>query len=266
MNSQEPNTSISRHITERNQMLCARAGLSCAVLMVIGWCALAQFIPPPSPNLSAAATADYWQHGTVMKMTGLVVALWGGTLYVPFIVGISWQMLRTGTHNRILAVVQGAAGIFATTFMTVPFTVMMAVAFRPDRPAELTQLLTDFGFIFALTTVTGFCLQNVVIGLAILQDQALTPVFPRWLAYFNFWLAFAFVPAALIPFFKTGPFAWNGVLSFWIPVGLFVAWIVVMSVMQHKAILANRELQAVSTGRDEARQGEVATPQAIAPE
>ena len=43
----------------------------------------------------------------------------------------------------------------------------------------------------------------------------------------------SFVPD---PFFKTGPFAWNGMFSFWIPGTLFFAWYVVMLVTISKAI------------------------------
>jgi hypothetical protein len=55
-------------------------------------------------------------------------------------------------------------------------------------------------------------------------------------------LALVFVPAALIPFFKTGPFAWNGVLSFWLPVGLFVVWLFVMWSVLTKAIRSQYDL------------------------
>jgi hypothetical protein len=54
-----------------------------------------------------------------------------------------------------------------------------------------------------------------------------------------------FVPAALIPFFKTGPFAWNGVLSFWLPVGLFVVWLFVMVLAVTQSI---RSQYAVTAG------------------
>jgi hypothetical protein len=225
-------------LSSRNQTAGAWCGALAATLLLIGWCVLARFLPPPSPNLTGDALAAYWHNGTTLKIVGFVVCMWGGILFLPFSIAIAMQVGKIGKHVRFWAYTAGGAGIFGTIFVTVPFVAFMAVAFRPDRPVEVTQLFYDFAFIFALTTVQQFCVQNVSIGVAILQDRSATPVFPRWLAYFNFWLAFAFIPACLIPFFKTGPFAWNGILSFWVPVGLFVSWMFVMSWQSRKAIAA----------------------------
>ena len=238
MISTETIPSDLNRLSRRNQLICAWSGLVAVVLLLLGWCVLAGFFPPPSPNLSANAIADYWRHGTELKILGMVIGNWGGVCYAPFTIAITMQMLRMGEHNRILAYAQGAVGTFATVFVTVPMVFLMVVGFRPDRPVELTQLMNDLSFILALTTVMGFTVQNILIGLAVIQDRSTTPIFPRWVAYFNFWLALAFVPAAVSPFFKTGPFAWNGVFSFWVPVGLFCVWLFVMVSVLTKAIRA----------------------------
>jgi len=228
MISTEPVSPELTNMGRRNELICGWSGAAAAALLIIGWCIVAGFLPPPSPNLSANEIAEYWRNDTELKILGMVIGTWGGVCYAPFSIAITMRMLRMGKHNRVLAYAQGAVGAFATVFVTVPLVFLMVVGFRPERPVELTQLMNDLSFIFALTTVMGFSVQNILIGLATIQDRSEKPVFPRWVAYFNFWLALVFVPAALIPFFKTGPFAWNGVLSFWLPVGLFVVWLFVM--------------------------------------
>jgi hypothetical protein len=47
-------------------------------------------------------------------------------------------------------------------------------------------------------------------------------------------------PAVLIPFFKTGPFAWQGALEFWLAAGVFFGWIVVMTVVVHGSVTRQR--------------------------
>jgi hypothetical protein len=54
------------------------------------------------------------------------------------------------------------------------------------------------------------------------------PVFPRWVGFLNFWLAVCYTVGALLPFFKRGPFAWNGLFGFWLAVVSFFGWIFVM--------------------------------------
>ena len=74
-------------------------------------------------------------------------------------------------------------------------------------------------------------MQNIAIGIAAFKDTE-AKVFPRWLGYFNFWAALAFLPAALLYFFKTGPFAWDGVFVFWVPLTIFGA-LVLRHVLRH---------------------------------
>jgi len=56
------------------------------------------------------------------------------------------------------------------------------------------------------------------------------------LGYFNIWVALLFAPGGLITFFKTGPFAWSGLLAFYVAGTVFAAWFFVMVTMLVKAI------------------------------
>ena len=79
-------------------------------------------------------------------------------------------------------------------------------------------------------------LQALVIGLVILGDQTGKNIYPRWVGYFNLWCAFAFTPGVLLPFFKTGPFAWNGALSYYIPYFCWLCWYTTASIYMIKEV------------------------------
>ncbi|WP_236977409.1 MULTISPECIES: hypothetical protein [Mycobacterium] len=197
-------------------------------LVLLGWMVLAGFLPPPSPDLSPEQVADLWSHHTNAKRLGMVMCVWGGTLYVPFTLAVGLLLRRTEVGERVLSTTQTALGTFGTVFFTLNFLILAVVAFRPARPSEITQQLHDLGFIMTFSPVAPFTLQYIAIGTAILLDRSAAPIFPRWVAYANLWIGLLLVPACLIPFFKDGPLAWNGILSFWIPVVVFVAWFAVM--------------------------------------
>jgi drug/metabolite transporter (DMT)-like permease len=76
-----------------------------------------------------------------------------------------------------------------------------------------------------------------------MADKGNQPVFPRWAAYFNFWTAMLYLPAFMVTFFKAGPFAWNGLLAFWLALLVAGIWTVVMFVLLLKAI-RQQEAQA----------------------
>lgn len=217
-------------------------------LVLLGWMVLAGFLPPPSPELSPQQVADLWSHHTNAKRLGMVMCVWGGTLYVPFTVAVGLVLRRTEAGDRVLSTAQTALGTFGTVFFTLNFLILAVVAFRPARPSEITQQLHDLGFIMTFSPVAPFTLQYIAIGAAILLDRSATPVFRRWVAYANLWIGLLLVPACLIPFFKTGPLAWNGILSFWIPVAVFVAWFVVMFC----AITAAARAPHITQGRADA--------------
>jgi hypothetical protein len=51
---------------------------------------------------------------------------------------------------------------------------------------------------------------------------------PRWVGFANIWIAILFLPGALLPFFHSGPFSWNGIIGFWLVANALFGWIVIM--------------------------------------
>jgi hypothetical protein len=84
------------------------------------------------------------------------------------------------------------------------------------------------------------------ITIAILSDKSERPVLPRWLGWFNLWAQIIYLPGILIPYFKSGPLAWNGLLAFWIPVVVFTVWLCLITAMLLRAI--NEQEHAITEG------------------
>jgi hypothetical protein len=70
---------------------------------------------------------------------------------------------------------------------------------------------------------------------AIFHDRSPQPV-PALARFLQPWVALLLLPASMIIFFKTGPFAWTGVIGFWIPAAVFGVWYIVMTVVLLRAI------------------------------
>jgi hypothetical protein len=210
--------------TERfNLRLLVWSGPVCIVTVLLGWMVLAGFLPPPAPSLSRAEAIEVWRDHTNVKRLGLILCVWGGTLYVTFSMAVYYALRRSG--QRILAGAQAALGVFGTVFFTLNFFVLSMVPFRLDTDPEGIQPLHDLGFAMTFSPVPPFTFQYLLIALAILQGS---DVFPRWVGYVNVFCAVLLIPPCLIPMFRTGPLAWNGLFSFWIPVIEFTAWFFVM--------------------------------------
>src|SRR5262249_510136 len=131
---------------------------------------------------------------------------------------------------------QLAAGAFACLTFLVPAMMFAVTAFRPDRAADSTLLLNDMTWIFLVMPWPPFMAQNFAFAFAILSDTRTTPLFPSWLGSLNLWPPIISPPGALLPFFKSGPFAWNGIFVFWIPAIVFGIQFVANVVWLLKAI------------------------------
>lgn len=221
------------------QRLCAWSGIGCTIGWVVGFFWLAGFLPPPSPSDSAEEIARVFSENTLGIRLGMIVMMFGSVLYLPWSVGISMQMMRIEGEgkNAPMSYTQMLMGaIFVWVFLLGDYT-WQAAAFRPDEtPAVVTQRLNDLAWIFFINPVATIFVQGMAIGIVILQDKRPQPIFPRWAGWYNIWAVIVYLPGALIPLFKSGPFAWNGLLALWVPVFVFVAWMIGMTVFMLQAI------------------------------
>lgn len=227
------------------QRVCIWSGPVFIVIMLV--CLIAMgFLPPPSPAYDAVQIAAIYEENRTLIRAGSTVLMQGSILMLLWVAAISIQLRRVEQGTPILSLVQlicGVCGNFLFTFMAAAWTV---AAFRPEREATEIQAWNDFGWFLLIMPVTVLSVQAIAIGVAVLSDVRRQPLFPRWVGYFNFWLALLLLPGSLVTFFKSGPFAYDGILVFWIALTLFPSWSFVMAWSVDRAIRTPDEAPADS--------------------
>ncbi|GGN05198.1 hypothetical protein [Streptomyces fuscichromogenes] len=204
-------------------------GLFFAALLIAHW------IPPMAPSWSAERVAAFYTDHANSIRAGLVVMLVGAVATAPFVAALSSLIRRIDSRLEPLAAIQLVCGAANVAAIFVPVLIFTATAYRPDRSPDITMALNDTAWIMLVMNAFPAVGQAIVVGVAILADKRPTPLLPRWAAYLNFWMAFLFLPSILLTFFKTGPFAWNGILSFWVAAGAFGVWFLVMTPLMMRA-------------------------------
>jgi hypothetical protein len=194
------------------------------------------FFPLPSPQLSIDEVAAIYQGRTGLIRIGVVLAFIGITFVVPFAAVISTQMRRMQGISRMAIYLQLGAGAAGAIVVLLPFLVIGIASFRPERDPQLTMMLNDAAWLGFITVFPLAVAQNLGLAIGTLMDTSAKPVFPRWVGYFNLWVALLFVPAVLAFFLKSGPFAWDGLISFWVAACAFFGWLLVMTFVLLKAI------------------------------
>ena len=204
----------------------------------LGWLILARFLPPHSPSWDADTIAGIYAARDTLIRAGVVLMQATIGFFAPFVAIVYVQMRRIEGKRpamlSITALITNLINVLVIGIISGMFWI--AASFRPERNPEITQMLNDLGWLYVAFPISCVVAANVAMGVCFLQDRHPQPLFARWVGYFNIWVAVLVIPAVLIPFFKTGPFAWNGIIAFWLPLVVFSLWIVVMLVSLIKAI------------------------------
>jgi len=203
----------------------ACCGLGCVVLFFVGFWAVAQFIPPPSPLAGAQEVADRFRGDENRIRAGLIMCMFAVALMGPWVAALTVQMRRIEGRNSVLAFTQLALGAILVLEFIYLTMFWQVATFRPDRSPEAVQLLNDMAWLPFIALVGSVVIQAAVIGIAILGDHSFEPVFPRWAGYFNLWCALMFTPGSVTVFFKDGPLAWNGIIAWYLPLAAFGIWV-----------------------------------------
>jgi len=213
----------------------------CQPVMIVLWIGsfvlLAGFIPPPSPSASADEIVRMLQDDRLAIQIGLVITMFASALLVPFAAVLAAQMRRIEGPGAPLAMTQLCSAALLSLEFIVPIIVWQTAVYRADvESAELVRMLNDMGWLLFVSVISSVVVQIAAIGLAIFTDEREDPIFPRWAGWLNIWVAFILAPAGVIVFFHSGPFAWNGLISFYLPLTSYLVWSMVMYVLVRRAI------------------------------
>ena len=200
---------------------------------------LLRMLPPPSAAWPAERVAQFYADNSGAIKVGAVIASWTSAFMVPIAVVVAIQIARHEKGRPVWSILAGISGSMMSIFLVLPPLFWGVAAFTPTRAPEITATVHELGLPTLVTTDQYFVFiwVAVVVVCLVPNSVAHTP-FPRWFGYFSGWVAVMFEVGAVAFLAKSGPFSWNGLLVFWIPLSAFGAWLIVMAVLLFRAINA----------------------------
>lgn len=200
------------------------------------------FSPPMSPTMSAEDVAAFYRDPENLPRIrySMILFNWFAVGLIPLLALIVLQIRRMAHRTPIFSygIIACAAG--GPTIFLMANLFWLLAAFRPERDPQLTLLFNDLAWVTFSSQVGFLIAQSVIIALAIHLDRQARPVFGPWVAHFNVVFAVLMIPAAFTGAAMTGPFAWDGLLTFWVRNVAIGVWIVVMGVVLGRAIQRQR--------------------------
>jgi len=178
--------------------------------------------PPPKPWWEVPRVVQWFNdnhHGLLIGF-GIMFLVTGMTAPCNALIAYSMRRMsvsRSFAYSYLL--LYSLSAIPGMLLMCIALTVG---AMRPDRDPELISWLYDFAFLSFVGTMGVFLIGSLVWMVAILIDK--NRVFPKWFAYLNLCNALTEVVVSPAWIFKSGVFAWDGVIAWWINMVVFVVY------------------------------------------
>lgn len=229
----------------RIQLACVWSAPVFIVLYAISFVGISGFVPPPSPSWGAERIAELFDQHRFGIRVGQVLSLMFSTLLFPFFAVISVQIARIEKRLPVLAVVQFGAATLLIVYFQLCSMLWITATFRPELDATAVRMLNDLSWLTFVMVAPGYVLQMLCIAIASFRDTSPDPVWPRWAGYLCLWNALGGLGGAIAVFFKQGPFAWNGIIGFYIPIAAFLIWLCVMTYLMHAGIKRQGALAAL---------------------
>jgi hypothetical protein len=170
--------------------------------------------PPPPRPLASAHTIELFYHAHATRIrAGMVVTMFGAVMAMPLGATVAYFIKRIEGFTGPLTMLQimGAVGMAVLTFF--PAMWWLIALFRLDRDPQITRTLSDAGWLQWVGGLTIYYPTIITMAIASFIDKSVRPALPRWFGYLNLWLVALLLPGQLIFFFKSGPFAWDGLAA-----------------------------------------------------
>ncbi|MES2682005.1 MAG: hypothetical protein V4650_00660 [Pseudomonadota bacterium] len=203
-----------------------KIGLACVwiftVLTAVGWLGLAHFWMPAPADLGLEATKVWFtethRSGVIVGCSLFYIA---AGLLTPGSIQFGIMLAKIEGRWPLWSLTTAVCGTFISLIVFFNACAWLVAAYRPETSADVIQSWSDWAWFAFLLGWIYLSIEMLSTAMVELQDERPTPMVPRWFTWFTIAGGVAIITAAGPAFFKKGPFAYHGLLAFYMPV---VVW------------------------------------------
>jgi len=217
---------MSSRWTERYELLGVWSAPIFSVLTAVGFLWLSHFYDPAAAHLAPGQLGAFYDDhalGVEVGMSLFCLATAPLTLYT---VQLSIALWRIERRSPLMTATQALAGFGVVMLIFISCCLWIGAAYRADHAnPDVTVALNDaawFGFLVGWVMLS---LQMAATAAITLLDRRVRPLVPRWVSWASLAGAIALVLANGCVLTKTGPFAWDGLLGFYVPMAIWGLWL-----------------------------------------
>lgn len=207
---------------QQENLTSQKVGLWCtyifAALTVVGWLGIAHFYAPVPADAGLEATKQWFtvEHrwGTIIGCSIFYVAC--GFL-TPGSIQFAIMLAKIEGRWPLWSITTGVCGIFISLIIFLNACAWIVCAYRPETGADVIQSWYDWSWFAFLLGWIYLAIEMICTAVVELMDKREQPMIPRWFTWLTFAGAASLLTAAGPAFFQSGPFAYHGLLGFYLP-------------------------------------------------
>ena len=207
-----------------------KIGLWCnwifVALTAIGWLGIAHFWAPARADLGLDATKVWFtethQWGTIIGCSLFYIA---AGILTPGSIAMGMMLAKVEGRWPLWSITMAMCGVFISLIVFFNACAWIVSAYRDDSDASVIQAFSDWAWFAFLLGWIYLAIEMFATAVVELMDHRPEPMVPRWLTWLTIAGGATLIFAAGPAFFKSGPFAYHGLLAFYLPVVIWGAYI-----------------------------------------
>ncbi len=210
------------------------------ILTLVGWIGIAHFYAPAPADLSLEETKVWFSETYRWRnIIGCTLFYIGAGFLVPGSLQWGFMLARIEGRNPIWSVTTAVCGIFISMIVFFNACAWIVASYRVDTGADVIQAFYDWSWFAFLLGWIYLVIEMVASAVVELQDKSEHPMVPRWFSWATLLAAVSVVGAAGPAFFKSGPFAYHGLLGFYVPATMWGLYLAITTWFMYQSL--NRE-------------------------
>jgi hypothetical protein len=223
-----------------------KIGIACSwifsVLIAVGWLGIAHFYQPAPADFSLAETKQWFAEthrwGTIIGCTIFYISC--GFL-TPASIQFGLMLAKIEGRRPLWSLTTAVSGVFISLIIFFNACAWIVASYRVETGADVVQAFSDWAWLAFLLGWIYLSLEMAASAIVELQDTRPVPMVPRWFSWATLMGALTLMTAAGPAFMKSGPFAYHGLLGFYLPMviwGLYLnitAWFMYKELQREEA-------------------------------
>lgn len=231
------NTASNQHPNFLLWKLFAWAGPVYVVTIIAAWAWVAKFLPPPVESWNIQETFQFYLDNSLRIRLGMMLTLIFTPLYYIWGIVVSRLIARAEGPEGVMGPLQllGAFGTVVVTWGSCSGWLSAAFDTGLKSPDSI-KAVADWSWMWFNATVMVSVFQFIAFGIGCMVDKRQEPLIPGWFSWLSVGMGLTMMLALLTPLFRDGPFAWHGLMTYYVGLADFFLWILIASYFVLKGI------------------------------